>query len=128
MCGLFLYLPTGAVKLTSLACGNQHIWACDSRGGVYFRVGTQPLNPSLMLPAWIMIEPPVQVSKTAQTTGCSSGDQGGLSAVPGSGATPTCVSRWGQRQESLEGQPPAGAHSLTSQLWNCELNTSLKVI
>ncbi|XP_057638954.1 tectonin beta-propeller repeat-containing protein 2 isoform X3 [Chionomys nivalis] len=50
----------GTVKLTSLACGNQHIWACDSKGGVYFRVGTQPLNPSLMLPAWIMIEPPVQ--------------------------------------------------------------------
>ncbi|XP_012601809.2 tectonin beta-propeller repeat-containing protein 2 [Microcebus murinus] len=50
----------GAVRLTSLACGNQHIWACDSRGGVYFRVGTQPLNPSLMLPAWIMIEPPIQ--------------------------------------------------------------------
>ncbi|XP_077179849.1 tectonin beta-propeller repeat-containing protein 2 [Paroedura picta] len=50
----------GAVKLTSLACGNQHIWACDTCGGIYFRVGTQPLNPSLMLPAWIMIEPPVQ--------------------------------------------------------------------
>ncbi|XP_077632608.1 tectonin beta-propeller repeat-containing protein 2 isoform X1 [Crocuta crocuta] len=50
----------GPIKLTSLACGNQHIWACDSRGGVYFRVGTQPLNPSLMLPAWISIEPPVQ--------------------------------------------------------------------
>uniref|UniRef100_A0A8C3W329 Tectonin beta-propeller repeat containing 2 n=1 Tax=Catagonus wagneri TaxID=51154 RepID=A0A8C3W329_9CETA len=50
----------GTIKLTSLACGNQHVWACDSRGGVYFRVGTQPLNPSLMLPAWIMIEPPVQ--------------------------------------------------------------------
>ncbi|XP_067580823.1 tectonin beta-propeller repeat-containing protein 2 isoform X3 [Pseudorca crassidens] len=51
----------GAVKLMSLACGNQHVWACDSRGGVYFRVGTQPLNPSLMLPAWITIEPPVQI-------------------------------------------------------------------
>ncbi|XP_054827106.1 tectonin beta-propeller repeat-containing protein 2 [Eublepharis macularius] len=50
----------GAVKLTGLACGNQHIWACDSCGGIYFRVGTQPLNPSLMLPAWIMIEPPIQ--------------------------------------------------------------------
>ncbi|XP_012579825.1 PREDICTED: tectonin beta-propeller repeat-containing protein 2 [Condylura cristata] len=50
----------GAVKLTSLACGHQHVWACDSRGGVYFRVGTQPLNPSLMLPAWIAIEPPTQ--------------------------------------------------------------------
>ncbi|XP_060611137.2 tectonin beta-propeller repeat-containing protein 2 [Anolis sagrei] len=50
----------GAVKLRSLACGNQHIWACDSSGGIYFRVGTQPLNPSLMLPAWIMIEPPIQ--------------------------------------------------------------------
>ncbi|KAB0369242.1 hypothetical protein FD755_019247 [Muntiacus reevesi] len=56
----------GAVKLTSLACGNQHVWACDSRGGVYFRVGTQPLNPSLMLPAWIAIEPPVQVSRGLQ--------------------------------------------------------------
>ncbi|XP_076979701.1 tectonin beta-propeller repeat-containing protein 2 isoform X2 [Tamandua tetradactyla] len=51
----------GGVKLTSVACGRQHVWACDSRGGVYFRVGTQPLNPSLMLPAWITIEPPVQV-------------------------------------------------------------------
>ncbi|XP_066485336.1 tectonin beta-propeller repeat-containing protein 2 [Tiliqua scincoides] len=50
----------GAVKLVSLACGKQHIWACDSCGGIYFRVGTQPLNPSLMLPAWIMIEPPIQ--------------------------------------------------------------------
>ncbi|XP_076979702.1 tectonin beta-propeller repeat-containing protein 2 isoform X3 [Tamandua tetradactyla] len=50
----------GGVKLTSVACGRQHVWACDSRGGVYFRVGTQPLNPSLMLPAWITIEPPVQ--------------------------------------------------------------------
>uniref|UniRef100_A0A8D0GXF2 Tectonin beta-propeller repeat containing 2 n=1 Tax=Sphenodon punctatus TaxID=8508 RepID=A0A8D0GXF2_SPHPU len=50
----------GAIKLTSLSCGNQHIWACDTNGGVYFRVGTQPLNPSLMLPAWIMIEPPIQ--------------------------------------------------------------------
>ncbi|KAG8514432.1 LOW QUALITY PROTEIN: Tectonin beta-propeller repeat-containing protein 2, partial [Galemys pyrenaicus] len=50
----------GAVKLTSLACGHQHVWACDSQGGVYFRVGTQPLNPSLMLPAWIAIEPHAQ--------------------------------------------------------------------
>ncbi|KFV62004.1 Tectonin beta-propeller repeat-containing protein 2 [Dryobates pubescens] len=50
----------GAVKLISLTCGNQHVWACDSSGGIYFRVGTQPLNPSLMLPAWIMIEPPIQ--------------------------------------------------------------------
>ncbi|KAM6461321.1 tectonin beta-propeller repeat-containing protein 2 isoform 1-T4 [Liasis olivaceus] len=52
----------GAVKLTSLACGNQNIWACDSCGGIYFRVGTQPLNPNLMLPAWIMIEPPIQAA------------------------------------------------------------------
>ncbi|RMB98711.1 hypothetical protein DUI87_24930 [Hirundo rustica rustica] len=50
----------GGVKLISLSCGNQHVWACDTNGGIYFRVGTQPLNPSLMLPAWIMIEPPIQ--------------------------------------------------------------------
>ncbi|XP_075471147.1 tectonin beta-propeller repeat-containing protein 2 isoform X2 [Ascaphus truei] len=50
----------GPVKLCSLSCGNQHIWACDTCGVIYFRVGTQPLNPSMMLPAWIMIEPPIQ--------------------------------------------------------------------
>ncbi|XP_059579227.1 tectonin beta-propeller repeat-containing protein 2 isoform X1 [Alligator mississippiensis] len=58
----------GAVKLTSLACGNQHVWACDTSGGVYFRVGTQPLNPSLMLPAWIMIEPPIQIVRLEGTS------------------------------------------------------------
>ncbi|XP_069853625.1 tectonin beta-propeller repeat-containing protein 2 [Dipodomys merriami] len=66
----------GAIKLISLACGNQHVWGCDSRGGVYFRVGTQPLNPSLMLPAWIMIEPPVQpAGVTLVSVHCSPNDQ-----------------------------------------------------
>ncbi|XP_038633161.1 tectonin beta-propeller repeat-containing protein 2 isoform X1 [Scyliorhinus canicula] len=50
----------GSIKLASLACGGQHIWACDVDGMIYFRVGTQPLNPSMMLPAWITIEPPEQ--------------------------------------------------------------------
>ncbi|XP_060938554.1 tectonin beta-propeller repeat-containing protein 2 [Limanda limanda] len=50
----------GNVRLVSLSCGTQNIWAVDSLGVVYFRVGTQPLNPSMMLPAWIHIEPPVQ--------------------------------------------------------------------
>ncbi|CAL8288012.1 unnamed protein product [Gadus morhua 'NCC'] len=38
----------------------RNVWAVDTQGMVYFRVGTQPLNPSMMLPAWICIEPPVQ--------------------------------------------------------------------
>ncbi|XP_075700370.1 tectonin beta-propeller repeat-containing protein 2 [Rhinoderma darwinii] len=50
----------GPIRLCSLSCGDQHIWACDTSGVIYFRVGTQPLNPSMMLPAWIMIEPPIQ--------------------------------------------------------------------
>ncbi|XP_061599817.1 tectonin beta-propeller repeat-containing protein 2 [Cololabis saira] len=50
----------GAVRLVSVSCGSQNVWAVDSRGVVYFRVGTQPLNPSMMLPAWIHIEPPAQ--------------------------------------------------------------------
>ncbi|TNN87328.1 Tectonin beta-propeller repeat-containing protein 2 [Liparis tanakae] len=50
----------GSVRLVSVSCGSQNVWAVDSRGTVYFRVGTQPLNPSMMLPAWINIEPPVQ--------------------------------------------------------------------
>ncbi|XP_053191841.1 tectonin beta-propeller repeat-containing protein 2 [Scomber japonicus] len=50
----------GAVRLVSVSCGSQNVWAVDSRGIVYFRVGTQPLNPSMMLPAWIHIDPPPQ--------------------------------------------------------------------
>ncbi|XP_052386397.1 tectonin beta-propeller repeat-containing protein 2 [Carassius gibelio] len=50
----------GHVKFLSLSCGSQNVWACDNNGMVYFRVGTQPLNPSMMLPAWICIEPPEQ--------------------------------------------------------------------
>lgn len=50
----------GDVKFLSLSCGIQNVWACDANGMVYFRVGTQPLNPSMMLPAWICIEPPEQ--------------------------------------------------------------------
>lgn len=51
----------GSVRLVSVSCGSQNVWAVDGRGLVYFRVGTQPLNPSMMLPAWIHIEPPAQV-------------------------------------------------------------------
>lgn len=52
----------GSVRLVSISCGSQNVWALDSRGLVYFRVGTQPLNPNMMLPAWIHIEPPEQVT------------------------------------------------------------------
>lgn len=54
---------SGHVRFLSLSCGSQNVWACDTNGMVYFRVGTQPLNPSMMLPAWICIEPPEQVNK-----------------------------------------------------------------
>ncbi|XP_077420740.1 tectonin beta-propeller repeat-containing protein 2 isoform X2 [Vanacampus margaritifer] len=50
----------GSVRLVSISCGSQNVWALDNRGLVYFRVGTQPLNPNMMLPAWIHIEPPEQ--------------------------------------------------------------------
>ncbi|XP_051579341.1 tectonin beta-propeller repeat-containing protein 2-like isoform X2 [Myxocyprinus asiaticus] len=50
----------GHVRFLSLSCGSQNVWACDANGMVYFRVGTQPMNPSMMLPAWICIEPPEQ--------------------------------------------------------------------
>ncbi|XP_061698959.1 tectonin beta-propeller repeat-containing protein 2 [Syngnathoides biaculeatus] len=50
----------GSVRLVSVSCGIQNVWAVDNRGLVYFRVGTQPLNPNMMLPAWIHIEPPEQ--------------------------------------------------------------------
>lgn len=50
----------GQVRLVSVSCGSQNVWACDSYGMIYFRVGTQPLNPSMMLPAWICIESPEQ--------------------------------------------------------------------
>ncbi|XP_069772557.1 tectonin beta-propeller repeat-containing protein 2 [Narcine bancroftii] len=66
----------GSIKLAGLACGGQHVWACDVEGFVYFRVGTQPLNPSMMLPAWITIEPPEQLLGTQLINiYCSPNDQ-----------------------------------------------------
>ncbi|XP_062903576.1 tectonin beta-propeller repeat-containing protein 2 isoform X1 [Mobula hypostoma] len=66
----------GSIKLAGLACGGQHVWACDVDGIVYFRVGTQPLNPSMMLPAWITIEPPEQPLGTQLiNVYCSPNDQ-----------------------------------------------------
>ncbi|XP_028294683.1 tectonin beta-propeller repeat-containing protein 2 isoform X2 [Gouania willdenowi] len=50
----------GSVRLQNISCGSQNVWAVDSKGLVYFRVGTQPLNSSMMLPAWILIDPPPQ--------------------------------------------------------------------
>ncbi len=61
------YSLTGHVKFLSLSCGSQNVWASDCNGMVYFRVGTQPLNPSMMLPAWICIDPPEQVNKLDMT-------------------------------------------------------------
>uniref|UniRef100_A0A8C4Q3J5 Tectonin beta-propeller repeat containing 2 n=1 Tax=Eptatretus burgeri TaxID=7764 RepID=A0A8C4Q3J5_EPTBU len=48
------------IRLVSVACGTETVWACDTTGMVYFRIGTQPLNPSNMLPAWVSLEPPSQ--------------------------------------------------------------------
>ncbi|XP_012688502.2 tectonin beta-propeller repeat-containing protein 2 isoform X2 [Clupea harengus] len=48
----------GHARLVSMSCGSQNVWGSDSCGMVYFRVGTQPLNPSMMLPAWICIDSP----------------------------------------------------------------------
>lgn len=50
------FFQLGVVKLISLVCGNQYIWVCDFRGGVYFCVGIQFLNFSFMFLVWIMIE------------------------------------------------------------------------
>uniref|UniRef100_A0A673BVR2 Tectonin beta-propeller repeat containing 2 n=1 Tax=Sphaeramia orbicularis TaxID=375764 RepID=A0A673BVR2_9TELE len=62
------------VRLVSVSCGSQNVWAVDSRGVVYFRVGTQPLNPSMMLPAWIHIEPPLLLSSRTVWVRCVNGD------------------------------------------------------
>ncbi|CAB1335420.1 unnamed protein product, partial [Coregonus sp. 'balchen'] len=55
--------PTGMhlLDLSQLGKADQHIvWACDGYGMVYFRMGMQPLSTSMMVPAWICIEPPEQ--------------------------------------------------------------------
>ncbi|KAI4791376.1 hypothetical protein KUCAC02_034039, partial [Chaenocephalus aceratus] len=58
--GTFLRDQNTDGDVTRVSCGRQNVWAVDGRGNVYFRVGTQPLNPSMMLPAWIQIDPPAQ--------------------------------------------------------------------
>lgn len=87
------FIPSlkGNVRLVSVSCGSQNVWAVDHRGIVYFRVGTQPLNPSMMLPAWIHIEPPAQVRHATCPDATSAvlfcpGDRDLLSAASGSAA------------------------------------------
>ncbi|CAN0415319.1 unnamed protein product [Lampetra planeri] len=46
----------GSTRLVSVACGGQNVWACDAAGTVYFRMGTQPLNSSQMMPAWVALD------------------------------------------------------------------------
>lgn len=87
----FILPLKGNVRLVSVSCGSQNVWAVDHRGIVYFRVGTQPLNPSMMLPAWIHIEPPAQVRHAAGPDGSGAvlsrpGDRAPVSAASGRAA------------------------------------------
>ncbi|XP_037359944.1 tectonin beta-propeller repeat-containing protein 2 isoform X2 [Talpa occidentalis] len=111
----------GAVTLTSLACGHQHVWACDSRGGVYFRVGTQPLNPSLMLPAWIAIEPPAQPAGATLVSVHSSPNDQMLWALD---------SRWGVhvRTGVTEEMPVGTAWEHVPGLQACQLALSSRTV
>uniref|UniRef100_S4RMZ4 Tectonin beta-propeller repeat containing 2 n=1 Tax=Petromyzon marinus TaxID=7757 RepID=S4RMZ4_PETMA len=52
----------GSTRLVSVACGGQNVWACDAAGTVYFRMGTQPLNSSQMMPAWVALDRDTQLA------------------------------------------------------------------
>lgn len=92
------FIPSlkGNVRLVSVSCGSQNVWAVDHRGIVYFRVGTQPLNPSMMLPAWIHIEPPAQVRHVR------------MESVPSSSVlvtVPSCLQPVGVQLVSIQTSP-----------------------
>ena len=46
----------GSKRLSSLCCGSQHVWAVDSEGEIYFRVGTAPPSEDIMVPVWISVD------------------------------------------------------------------------
>lgn len=87
----------GNVRLVSVSCGSQNVWAVDHRGIVYFRVGTQPLNPSMMLPAWIHIEPPAQVRPACRRDGAAWSQS--------SSVAPWCVQPVGVQLVALQTSP-----------------------
>ncbi|XP_039251985.2 tectonin beta-propeller repeat-containing protein 2-like isoform X1 [Styela clava] len=46
----------GKTKLVYLSCGTQNVWAVDSSGLVYFRIGVAAVDRHSLPPAWIPIE------------------------------------------------------------------------
>lgn len=47
----------GDVQLTHLSCSYETVWACDTKGTVYMRIGSlRPPAPRTLPPAWVPIE------------------------------------------------------------------------
>lgn len=47
----------GDVQLTHLSCSYETVWACDTRGTVYMRIGSlRPPAPRTLPPAWVPVE------------------------------------------------------------------------
>lgn len=46
----------GNVRLISLSCGLQNVWAVDHQGGVVMRIGLGAPSPSQLNPAWVPVE------------------------------------------------------------------------
>lgn len=52
----YLVVISGRSQLTWLSCGSQNLWAVDSEGSVYMRIGVGPPSRSLLNPAWVPID------------------------------------------------------------------------
>lgn len=44
------------MKLTSLSCGTQNVWAVDSKGNVHLRIGLKPPSKNYLSPAWVPVD------------------------------------------------------------------------
>ena len=51
-----IYSFVGGVKLISLSCGAQNVWAVDSHGQVYLRIGLKPPSKNYLSPAWVPVD------------------------------------------------------------------------
>ncbi|XP_077865720.1 tectonin beta-propeller repeat-containing protein 2-like [Saccoglossus kowalevskii] len=46
----------GSVHIISLSCGYDSVWACDTNGNIYFRMGVKPPQYAFLNPAWVPVE------------------------------------------------------------------------
>ena len=92
----------GDATLVHANCGSQNVWAVDSRGQVYLRIGVRPIAYQGLSPAWVPVEGSTS-TLGAKFTQVYSGSNDWMVGIPWSCTDRTELAnyRWKKKQNQL---------------------------